>query len=446
VSKKIDRSAKAKDLYNSDLFKKRRSYAERTRKPWLILSAKHGVVEPDEEIAPYDVALSSASMSQRKEWGRQVVAQLEEHHGSLQGHIFEIHAGDEYVSAIAGPLAAVGASLLRPLQGLGIGEQLQWYVRNADVAPVSLGFSAASPARHPPGLARAITEVFNTGSIDLSERVGAPPPGWQSMPEVIVESHLRQSGALDHEFRLLSAFVAAMDRARDADRLWFAGRDLWDAQPWTFQPSEIVQRSFTELSDSLISFGVSQRHLADAGAWRRIGETLALREHVPTVHDAIFLGTGNAKTLLTDLQSKTRAGTARLPFLSGPKVGPMWIRILAYPGGAEISNIEIVPVAVDVQIRKVSEYLGFTNTRGQELESVRQIIQDSWHQDVAENGAVGPPALEGTAASLDPALWFYGKWGCTYCQRAGRMKPISPVCAQCRFDAIHNPGGQSSSA
>ena len=29
------------------------------------------------------------------------------------------------------------------------------------------------------------------------------------------------------------------------------------------------------------------------------------------------------------------------------------------------------------------------------------------------------PDLE-AAAALDPALWFYGKWGCTFCERAGR--------------------------
>ena len=41
--------------------------------------------------------------------------------------------------------------------------------------------------------------------------------------------------------------------------------------------------------------------------------------------------------------------------------------------------------------------------------------------------------VEFTPGALDPALWFYAKWGCTFCQHAGAKLPISAVCAGCRF-------------
>ena len=41
--------------------------------------------------------------------------------------------------------------------------------------------------------------------------------------------------------------------------------------------------------------------------------------------------------------------------LAGPKVGPMWVRMLTVPGGAEIRGIEVLPGAADVQVRKVAE-------------------------------------------------------------------------------------------
>jgi hypothetical protein len=88
---------------------------------------------------------------------------------------------------------------------------------------------------------------------------------------------------------------------------------------------------------------------------------------------------------------------------------------------------------VDVQVRKVSEYLGMTDTGGRELDDVRPGIQQAWRADVQANGAVGPPPLDGTAAALDPALWFWGKWGCTRCERAKRKLPIGRPCEGCRF-------------
>ena len=41
----------ARDLYRSPLWRARRSYAEGTGAPWFILSALHGLLEPEEPIA-----------------------------------------------------------------------------------------------------------------------------------------------------------------------------------------------------------------------------------------------------------------------------------------------------------------------------------------------------------------------------------------------------------
>ena len=52
----------------------------------------------------------------------------------------------------------------------------------------------------------------------------------------------------------------------------------------------------------------------------------------------------------------SRATSPRLP---GP---PMWVRMMAAPGRAVISHMETIPVAVDVQVRRVTENLGVTDT------------------------------------------------------------------------------------
>jgi len=64
---------------------------------------------------------------------------------------------------------------------------------------------------------------------------------------------------------------------------------------------------------------------------------------------------------------------------------------------------------------------------------VRDTIQRAWGRLLTVGGAEGPDPLRGTSAALDAALWFYAKWGCTWCEKAGRRLPISELCALCRF-------------
>ena len=51
---KLDHPAAAKELYTSPLFRHARHYAEGLGAPWFILSAEHGLVAPDEWLAPYE--------------------------------------------------------------------------------------------------------------------------------------------------------------------------------------------------------------------------------------------------------------------------------------------------------------------------------------------------------------------------------------------------------
>ena len=93
----------------------------------FILSAEHGLVAPDEWLAPYERYLPRTSPSYREAWGRWVVARLELLRGSLAGTTVEVHASAAYLSAIESPLRAVGAVIHTPLVGLSIGERLHWY-------------------------------------------------------------------------------------------------------------------------------------------------------------------------------------------------------------------------------------------------------------------------------------------------------------------------------
>lgn len=133
-TKRADPSA-AKDLYISPLFRRQRKYAEQTGKPWFILSAEHGLVAPEEWLAPYERYLPDTPSEYRDAWGRWVVARLELLLGPLRGLALEVHAGADYAHAIAEPVHQAGARLMLPLEGLSQGQRLHWYAARTPNVP-----------------------------------------------------------------------------------------------------------------------------------------------------------------------------------------------------------------------------------------------------------------------------------------------------------------------
>lgn len=438
VKSKLPGRHRARDLYTSPLFLGRVAYAESTGAIWYVLSAKYGLVAPDDLIDDYDLSLADASASERADWATRVLEAFDERIGSVAAKTIEIHAGDQYRDRVLLlGLRSRGAKVNVPLEGMRFGGQLAWYAGARSVATEGLAkptpaAAAGSPAiRIVDGLARKITEDFANGAFDLSDRAGAPTPRWESMPEMVAVRALNGLGASPREIRMFITFLAAMDRARDADLLWRNGLALFRVARWAFEPARCCERSFSDLRDALAITGVSQRHGPDSAAWRLIAEALTDDASPPAVRRAIDSGAGDAKELLEAVRAPRATGQPWFPFLSGPKISEMWVRILAVPGTTHITGLDILNVAVDVQVRKVTEYLGVTDTGGRQIENVRSVIQEAWKAAARE--VVGPAAISGTAAGLDPALWFMGKWGCTYCERAKRRMPIGRACEHCRF-------------
>jgi uncharacterized HhH-GPD family protein len=174
VSTKRSTPSKAKDLYDSPMFARRRRYAESSGKPWVIFSAKHGIIDPDYVIEPYDVGMSTLPVVELRAKGRQAVDQLETLTGSLRGKVFEIHAGASYVKAIAAPLESRGGTLQNRLERLQFGRQLQWYDRQAGVAKPQKVRPASSVAPAAAALLPARSESIS-GDIDIDEVLELEP-------------------------------------------------------------------------------------------------------------------------------------------------------------------------------------------------------------------------------------------------------------------------------
>lgn len=128
--KKLDHPARAKELYCSTWFKLARAYAERWAElsggKWYILSAKHGIVHPDNILEPYDFALADMPYDERMSWAWWISWGLRLLMKEQDLSIVVGIGGVRYFEYVTG----VGGIIL-PLAGMGIGKQLAFMKKAA---------------------------------------------------------------------------------------------------------------------------------------------------------------------------------------------------------------------------------------------------------------------------------------------------------------------------
>lgn len=121
VSQKLTHRAKAKDLYVSTLFNLNLKYANSLSPNEIyVLSAKHGLLELEREIDPYEETLNNMRTAEIKEWANKVLQQLRSV-ASLEEAEFIFLAGEKYRKYLLPQIK----NTVVPLKGLRIGEQLQ---------------------------------------------------------------------------------------------------------------------------------------------------------------------------------------------------------------------------------------------------------------------------------------------------------------------------------
>ena len=111
-----EESGAAGRLFRSDGFARAREHAVHSQLPWFVLSAKHGLLDPDDVISPFEVQIDDQSAAYRTAWGEWVVAQLADRL-QLDGVVVEVHGGVDFAQPLRQPLARRGAVLEIPLPG-----------------------------------------------------------------------------------------------------------------------------------------------------------------------------------------------------------------------------------------------------------------------------------------------------------------------------------------
>jgi cytoplasmic iron level regulating protein YaaA (DUF328/UPF0246 family) len=101
------------------------AYAESLRpKRIFILSAKYGLLTPDDIIEPYEQTLKRMKSAERRVWAERVVSELRKS-CDLEADHFVFLAGDAYRKDIVSHIR----QYMVPMKGLPFGRQLQWLER-----------------------------------------------------------------------------------------------------------------------------------------------------------------------------------------------------------------------------------------------------------------------------------------------------------------------------
>lgn len=124
VKEKRATRALAKDLYVSAWFRKARAYVEGTGRPWRLLSARYGLLDPGKTVRPYDRVLEALPRADRRAWADRVLTALAAEFPDLS--TVELLAGERYREFLQPDLEARGVAVHVPMAGLRIGEQMAW--------------------------------------------------------------------------------------------------------------------------------------------------------------------------------------------------------------------------------------------------------------------------------------------------------------------------------
>ena len=110
----------AQEMYQGELFKKALKYCKINFDHIYILSAKYGLLSLDQQIEPYDQTLNTMSKKERQIWYDLVWNQIKK----FPEHLIYFFCGENYHLPFRGN---------KPLQGLSIGKQLQWFNQNMPI-------------------------------------------------------------------------------------------------------------------------------------------------------------------------------------------------------------------------------------------------------------------------------------------------------------------------
>jgi hypothetical protein len=239
--------------------------------------------------------------------------------------------------------------------------------------------------------------------------------GRTDMPEDITPNSVVR-GSLDHIFFI--TFTVSIDYQRDAPLLWESSRKTFDDSEtrYLFDPRLLHETPFRKIVEDMQKYKLSKKPQKDANIWRTVGVTFYKKWEGDPRN---FLKNCNwdSSLILKRLRNDTHLYNGRLisdyPYLRGPKIGPLWLRMLRDNIGiAQLRNLEKVPIPVDIHVARATLTTGVVKGSIKiRLDELFEYIRKAWFESVKELSLKNRPMI---ALDMDEPLWHLSKYGCSY--------------------------------
>jgi len=168
----------------------------------------------------------------------------------------------------------------------------------------------------------------------------------------------------------------------------------------------------------------------DAKTWRTVGITFQKKWNGDPRY---FLEdcSWDSLEILERLRNDKHLYNSRLvndyPFLRGPKIGPLWLRMLRDNVGIDkLENLELVPIPVDIHVARATLATGII--RGNITTKINELfkeIRDVWYESVK---GLKIRKREMISLDVDEPLWHLSKYGCTKRDKSTGECPMITTC------------------
>jgi len=196
--------------------------------------------------------------------------------------------------------------------------------------------------------------------------------GRSTMPEDILPKGV---GRGSYEHRMFITLTVSIDYMRDAEALWAASRRTYEDRTtrYLFYPQQVAKASLAAVVRDLGRHGVSLRRDQDGHIWYTVSLTILQKwqsDPLKLVEAAGY----DALTLLRLIR-----GERGFPYLRGPKISALWIRMLRDNVGLRLRNMEEIPIPTDIHIVRATFATGVL--RGMlpgSLNQARPVVEAAW--------------------------------------------------------------------
>lgn len=181
--------------------------------------------------------------------------------------------------------------------------------------------------------------------------------GRTDMPEDITPNSVIR-GSLDHI--LFITLTVSIDYQRDAPSLWESSRKTFDDPEtrYLFDPKLLYETPSKKIGEDMQKYKLSKKPQKDANIWQTVGVTFYKKwrgDPRNFLQDCNWNSSLILRRLKDDKHIYSGRQVSDYPYLRGPKIGPLWLRMLRDNVGiAQLENLENVPIPVDIHIARAT--------------------------------------------------------------------------------------------